>query len=86
MTVRLRTMVLAAAALTGFIGAVQAAEPKMLTQEPGPGKLRSGETVLVDDGSCPANQIKQITGGSDRVVGTDTHRQGTPRQVSCVRR
>ena len=41
-----------------------------------PGTLQFGQTVLVDDGSCPAGQIKQITGGS---VG-----HGIPRKKECV--
>lgn len=60
--------------------------PQVLTQAPGPGRLRPGETVLVDDGSCPAGQVKQVVGGSDRVYMTDTPRPGAPRQTSCVPR
>jgi CubicO group peptidase (beta-lactamase class C family) len=31
--------------------------------DPPPGSLRTGETALVDDGSCPEGQIKEVTGG-----------------------
>ena len=30
-----------------------------------PARLAYGQTVLVDDKSCPAGQIKQVTGGND---------------------
>ena len=33
-----------------------------LTREPGPGELRLGQKVLVDDGSCPSGQVKEISG------------------------
>jgi uncharacterized protein DUF6719 len=33
------------------------------------GQLREGQIVLVDDGSCPAGQIKQVTGGNHVAAG-----------------
>ena len=33
------------------------------------GQLREGQVVLVDDGSCPAGQIKQVTGGNHVKAG-----------------
>ena len=36
----------------------------MLKKEPGKGKIATGARVLVDDGSCPKGQIKEVTGGS----------------------
>ena len=54
-----------------------------LKKEPAMGALREGEVVLVDDGSCPAGQIKRVVGGNHTKVG------GTKqviRQSSCVRR
>lgn len=40
--------------------------------------LRSGQTVRVDDGSCPPGQIREITGGSkDKSI---------PRTTRCVAR
>ena len=47
----------------------------VLKTEPGKGQLPFGKKVLVDDGSCPAGQIKQITGGN----GSDV-----PRQRECI--
>ncbi len=34
----------------------------MLTKEPGGGYLAKGESVLVDDGRCPAGQVSRVTG------------------------
>jgi hypothetical protein len=55
-----------------------AASIRTLTREPEPGTLSSGEKVLVDDTSCPAGQIRQITGGNNWM--------GVPRQRTCISR
>jgi hypothetical protein len=41
-----------------------AADAQILKNEPGDGALPRGKRVLVDDGSCPAGQIKEVIGGS----------------------
>lgn len=48
-----------------------------LAAEPAPGHLRANRTVYVDDGTCPAGQIKLVVGAPD---------MHTPRQKSCVPR
>lgn len=51
--------------------------------EPPMGALREGQVILVDDGSCPAGQIKRVVGGNHtRVGGT----KSIIRQSSCVPR
>ena len=40
------------------------ASAQVLKSEPAVGNLATGKKVLVDDGTCPAGQIKQVTGGS----------------------
>jgi Family of unknown function (DUF6719) len=40
------------------------AQSQVLKSEPAEGNLASGKRVLVDDGTCPAGQIKEVTGGS----------------------
>jgi hypothetical protein len=40
--------------------------------------------VLVDDGTCPPGQIKQIIGGGNRKA--DQQIAGKTRQVGCIRR
>jgi hypothetical protein len=60
-----------------------ASAAQVLKKEPAMGKLREGQMVLVDDGTCPAGQIKQVTGGNHvRVGGTrqvERHRKCVPR-------
>jgi hypothetical protein len=46
---------------------------QVLKKEPPMGLLREGETVLVDDGTCPAGQIKQVVGGNHVKVGGTKH-------------
>ena len=54
------------------------AAPAMLKEEPAKGVLRVGEVVFVDDGSCPAGEVKKITGGNQKA--------GKTRLVECVKR
>ena len=62
------------------------AGPKILTADPPNGSLFLGQIALVDDGSCPAGQIKQVIGGSNRVYGTDIVKTGVSRKHSCIPR
>jgi hypothetical protein len=65
-----------------------------LKKEPAAGRLRLGQKVLVDDGTCPAGQIKELTGGSNRKCTdeeamTDPHEcrlrlTGVQRTSKCV--
>jgi len=43
---------------------VQGATAPVLREAPRRGELRPGQTVLVDDGSCPTGQLHKITGGT----------------------
>ena len=45
-------------------------------QMPKDGVLSPGEVVLVDDGRCPAGEVKQVTGGNKA--------KNIPREVKCV--
>jgi hypothetical protein len=49
----------------------------ILSTEPAPGSLKANRTAYVDDGTCPAGQIKMVIGAPD---------MHTPRQRSCVPR
>jgi hypothetical protein len=55
----------------------------ILKHDPPPGSLRYGESVLVDDGSCPKGTIKELTGGNN--VGP-AHAGGVSRVKRCVPR
>ena len=57
-----------------------------LGAEPPPGSLRAGESVLVDDGSCPRGQIKQVTGGGNISLSSGEKRSGGTRTRRCVKR
>jgi hypothetical protein len=74
---------------TGFIsgllaiGVGSSAFAATVKQEPPLGAMREGQVLLVDDGSCPAGQIKRVVGGNHVKVG------GTKQIVrtsSCVPR
>lgn len=60
--------------------------PQIRSEMPASGRLPPGEVVYVDDSGCPAGQIKRVTGGGNRVYGTDANQVGVPRQVECVPR
>lgn len=74
----------AAAALLLFAaGAIGAAEAESAPIEvrkemPQNGSVRQGEVVYLDDGRCPAGEIKKIIGGNQKT--------GVARQVECVKR
>ena len=50
-------------------GLAMPAAAQVLKQQPPMGQLREGETVLVDDGTCPKGQIKQVVGGNHVKAG-----------------
>jgi hypothetical protein len=60
------------------LSASTAAAQAVLKREPPERGLSTGQSVLVDDGSCPAGQIKKV------VAGTEGKR--VRRQRSCVAR
>jgi hypothetical protein len=53
----------------------------VLKQEPPMGQLQEGQTVLVDDGSCPKGQIKEVIGGNHVKVGGTKHIERTHRCI-----
>ncbi|WP_293858379.1 DUF6719 family protein [uncultured Alsobacter sp.] len=53
---------------------------QILKKEPERGELRKGQTVYVDDGTCPKGQIKVVTAGNN--VGSG----GRARQKECIKR
>ena len=54
-------------------------ELQIVGKEPPTGALHSGETVLVDDGTCPKGQIKEITSEHNPKQGG-----GAARHRRCV--
>ncbi|HKY09346.1 MAG TPA: DUF6719 family protein [Candidatus Binatia bacterium] len=59
------------------------ATAEILKKEPKMGGLREGQTVLVDDGSCPKGQIKRVVGGNHQKVGGSKQNE---RSRTCVPR
>jgi hypothetical protein len=47
----------------------------ILTREPDAGELRLGQRVYVDDGTCPAGQIKEVAGANLTASGVVRSRQ-----------
>ncbi len=70
-------------ALLGGVALVTLSLPasaqQSVSREQDIGDLRVGQRVLVDDGSCPAGQIKQI-------VGSQLTEGGVLRTRGCVQR
>jgi hypothetical protein len=58
------------------------ARAEVLKKEPPMGALREGQVVLVDDGSCPAGQIKEVTGGNHVAAGGFKHIVRTRRCIA----
>ncbi|MGD9921328.1 MAG: DUF6719 family protein [Pseudorhodoplanes sp.] len=69
--------VLAVAALSEPAGA------QIVKREPAMGAMKEGERVLVDDGSCPKGQIKEVIGGNHTKVGG---KKQITRQRRCIPR
>jgi uncharacterized protein DUF6719 len=64
-------------------GAASSAFATTLKREPPMGAMREGQVVLVDDGNCPAGQIRRVVGGNHtRAGGT----KQIVRTSSCVPR
>lgn len=59
--------------IVGLFATANPTPAEVLKTEPPMGQLREGQTVLVDDGSCPVGQIKQVIGGNHVRVGGTKH-------------
>jgi hypothetical protein len=57
------------------------AAAETLKVEPPMGQLREGERMLVDDGTCPSDQIKEVIGGNHVKVGGTKHIERTRRCI-----
>ena len=60
-------------ALTGPVAAQQVAREQDIAD------LRLGQRIMVDDGSCPAGQIKEVTGVKLTSSGVSRARKCVPR-------
>jgi hypothetical protein len=80
------TRSLAAIIILVLTGAPLADAATVLTKEPAEGQLRAGQRVLVNDGTCPSGQIKEVIGGGNRKYQTSTAQQGAARVIRCIPR
>ncbi|MEH6950552.1 DUF6719 family protein [Nitrobacter sp. NHB1] len=62
-----------------LIVAASAANASQVSRETDIVTLRLGERILVDDGSCPAGQIKEISGAKLGPTGVVRTRKCVPR-------
>ena len=60
-------------ALLAVLVAGAAKAVQVVKKEPPMGRMTLGQKLLVDDGSCPAGQIKEVTGGDHVKVGGKQH-------------
>jgi uncharacterized protein DUF6719 len=76
-----RKTVSCALAVVTVLAVAMPLQAEVLKREPAMGAPREGQVVLVDDGSCPAGQLKQVTGGNHVKAGGTKHIE---RSYKCV--
>ena len=69
-------IIFSALLLLGFAGSAAA---EQVAREQDIADLRLGQRVMVDDGSCPAGQIKEVTGVKLTTSGIARARKCVPR-------
>jgi len=74
-----------ALAFSLFLLAQAAVAQQIYSREPGKGQIRSGQTVLVDDGRCPRGQILEVSGGTNPGL-RGQHGRSTERVRRCIPR
>ena len=52
----------------------------VVPREPDPGEIRLGQKVYVDDGSCPAGQVKEVSGAKLTPQGVQRTRKCVPKK------
>jgi hypothetical protein len=62
-----------------LFGLVSAAAAEQVAREQDIVDLRLGQRIMVDDGSCPAGQIKEVTGVKLTTTGIARARKCVPR-------
>ena len=74
-------MPLSRSLLAGFmlLAPAMPATAQQVAREQDIADLRLGQRILVDDGSCPAGQIKEVTGVKLTTTGISRARKCVPR-------
>lgn len=83
---RLRNVVAATTAALTLTAASGASAATVVTQEPPTGQFRPGQRILVDDGSCPAGQIKEVVDLTNRQAASGQRVAAVKRIRHCIRR
>jgi hypothetical protein len=65
--------------LLGWLASPPSASAQVIGREQDIGDLRLGQRVMVDDGSCPTGQIKEVTGSQMTSNGVTRVRKCIPR-------
>jgi hypothetical protein len=65
--------------IAGALGFATAAFAQTVSREQDIGDIRLGQRVMVDDGSCPAGQIKEVQGSQMTASGVLRTRKCIPR-------
>ena len=73
-----KSLSIALLVISSLLPCVSFAVVEILKEELLKNTLRHGEIVNFDDGTCPAGEVKEITGGDQR--------KSIPRRVRCVKR
>ena len=76
-----RTYLCTAMFTASAIALVTSATGETVKREPALGKMKEGERLLVDDGTCPAGQIKEVIGGNHVKVGGNKQVERTRRCI-----
>ena len=71
-------------ALVGGVAYAAPAAAQTLKKEPDMHELSCGKKVLVENNTCPAGQILEITGCLDAIRVNDASPRG--RQYNCIKR
>jgi hypothetical protein len=65
--------------LLGWLASPPSSSAQVIGREQDIGDLRLGQRVMVDDGSCPTGQIKEVTGSQMTSNGVTRVRKCIPR-------
>ncbi len=60
----MRLRLIAAVAVVLIVSTAAEADPRPSPMEPPEGTMQPGQSVLVDDGTCPTGQIKKVISGN----------------------
>ena len=75
----IRRVALPAGLVLWLLAAPALAQQMPVSREDNIGDLRLGQRILVDDGSCPAGQIKEVLGSQMTTSGVLRTRKCIPR-------